>query len=554
MTEAKKRRRFCWIAGGFLIGLAAALLCAAFFLRRAPRLILPRVRPIPMRLAPNVVAPESVALEVVVPEQEPDAELIMPEIAPEIEPETSPAEQAAPEPLPPEPTPEPETTPESEPQPKLSPTPTEDQAIALDLAEYDALCLNAEAADAFLRRFIRRWPGTDYAVDFAGVLAAEELRGRVETWNSFVERLGGALARFALSPEESFGVVDFYAQNAETLDFLPDWPTLQKRMPELAVSARGVPVQEKATALFHALGTPYFVYQTPDDRRYYLMAEPVAGENRYRADLFGGEKTVRIPAKELDRTAPDRQGRFFSELADAARGIPDELRVSDPARWYAAWSALAEKLRTAKELDPLAQFFALGDLVRILSSADYYFDRQFSPWKKMLDDSRIPAGLDYFSAEDTRLPEARTAARERLVFLPSDLLTIGKSSAELDRSVPNLGFFYRIVGWLDQDTAGVWRLRPAKSAPGQRHDTEQRGAELRSDEQRGVKSNGDGPLYVFRLNSRSEPETLEVGAVTGGAAQVTMIGTGLLRGLPVYARIEYENTKIETAENTVSLF
>lgn len=587
MTDAAKRKRFFCLAGGFLLGLTAAALIFGIIAHRPAPQTLPPVDPLPFRLAP---VEEKTAEELPVLEksdessldkisgEEESAEPVSDEIASKNE---STEENVA------EPVSEKEVSEESVSEEVLAKENVPDwlgeterlrhelddlkraespddafyhaldalceraerlevsaqeaadpeakkcgtfcggliefarkmsdlRALYADLDEYAAVCGDQRASEEFLRRFIRRWPGTEYADDFARVLGAEEIRPRIDDWNRFIERSGASLSQFALSPEESFGVVDFYAQNAESLAFLPEWPLLQKRTQALAVSARGVPIRDKAVEIFNARSTPYSIYRTSDDRRHYLIDPPVAGENRVRADLFGGEKRITLRPDELDRVEPDRQGKFFAELAASAAAIPDELRFSDPARWYAAWSGLAEKLRTAESLDPLVQFFAVKDLIALLSSADYYFDRQFDLWEKTVASEAVPEGLDYFDAENKRVADARREARSLLAFLPPGVLAVDKSTAELNDSVPNIRFFYRVVGWLDQDLSGVWRLRPSRSV------------------------SASGALYVFRLDDRNEPEAFSVGAMENGAAHVAMIGTGLLRGLPVYLRTDDE--------------
>lgn len=589
MTDAAKRKRFFWLTGGFLLGLAAAALSFIMIARRPIPQTLPPVEPLPFRFAPieEKTAAELPALEKsaepipvekipteeetteenlaepvpngVVSEEEPLEEELAGAVSEEaVSDGPIPAEESVPdwlgeterlrreldelkrtespnavfynaldalcdraERL--------ETLADGDARPEakkcrtycselieFAQRMTERRALYADLDEYAALCEDQVAAEEFLRRFTRRWPGTEYAADFARVLSAGEIRPRIGDWNRFVERWGSALSRFALSSEESFGVVDFYAQNAESLAFLPEWPTLQKRTPALAVSARGVPVRDKAVEAFSARSAPYSIYRPSDDRWLYLIDPPVAGENRVRADLFGGERRVTLRPEELDRIEPDRQGKFFTELASAAAAIPDELRVADPARWYAAWSGLAERLRTADSLDPLVQFFAVKDLIVLLSSADYYFDRQFDLWEKTVAGDRVPEGLDYFDAENERIAKARKEARSLLAFLPPGVLAVDKSTEELNASVPEVRFYYAVVGWLDQDLSGVWRLRPSRSIA------------------------ASGELYVFRLDERNEPEALSVGAMENGAARVAMIGTGLLRGLPVYLRTDDE--------------
>ncbi|MBR4977103.1 MAG: hypothetical protein IKY61_08600, partial [Thermoguttaceae bacterium] len=292
----------------------------------------------------------------------------------------------------------------------------------------------------------------------------------LERWNAFVETNGSGLERFYVAPNDAENALSFISQVRQRQGLPTEFKILERRAAEWRfTSLNRVAIQRKIIlALESELTAKYWTFAAAPDQIYYLPQPPRSGRNVCFADAQGARSYVDIPANAPETASTDSTQRLFLQsLANEARSIPETLRADDPARWYAAWSAVLLRLQTTEELDPLVKFRLLQSVAQTLSDGDYYFAQRLAPTLRMLNVPRLSSidALDVFQSESVSLQELRSLARSRIAFLPADRLTVDKTTEELDAQTERFTFVYRRVGWLDRDFSGAWRCRRPENAP-----------------------------------------------------------------------------------------
>ncbi|MBQ2789018.1 MAG: hypothetical protein IJE97_05220 [Thermoguttaceae bacterium] len=360
------------------------------------------------------------------------------------------------------------------------------------LAELDAASLDEKATRSFFESFLERpvaahssTPYFNEVSDSSDSLAATLATYRaelnrasaslnalqtIENWNDFIEVRGSLLERFYVAPDAAENALEFISQLRYRQGLPKEYRILERRAAEWRfTSLNRVAIQRKILLALEAeTATKYWTFAATPDRVYYLPQPPRPGRNVCFADAQGARAFVDIPAQAPETsTSTSAQRVFLQELENEARAIPETLRADDAARWYAAWSAFLSRLQTADALDPLVQFRLLHSVATILSTGDYHFAQRLAPTLRMLDIPRLADAdaLDVFKTENTELQSLRNLARSRIAFLPTDRLTVDKTTEQLDAQTERFSFVYRRVGWLDRDFSGAWRCRRPESAP-----------------------------------------------------------------------------------------
>ncbi len=290
------------------------------------------------------------------------------------------------------------------------------------------------------------------------------------TWNAFVEANGAKLERFYVDAPTAENALHFIAQVDKRQGLPKEFQAFERRAVEWRFAALNrVAIQRKILlALETELATQYWTFAPTPDQIYYLRQPPRPGRNVCFVNAQGALGAVEVPerAPETQSSEPS-QRLFLQSLASEARSIPETLRADDAARWYAAWSAFLSRLQTTDRLDPLVQFRLLHAVVSILSSGDFYFAQRLAPTSRMLN---VPAlvddgAFDVFQAENVETQALRRLAKTRVAFLPTDRLTVDKTTAQLDAQTERFSFVYRQIGWLDRDFSNAWRCRRPENAP-----------------------------------------------------------------------------------------
>ena len=360
------------------------------------------------------------------------------------------------------------------------------------LAELDAASLDAEATRVFFASFATRRNDdraatpyfsevsdsptspdatlATYRAELTRAAASLNALQTLETWNAFVEKRGPALERFYVAPADAENALAFLAQHTGNQGLPQEYRILERRAAEWRfTSLNRVAIQRKILLALEAeLTTKYWTFAATPDKIYYLQQPPRPGRNVCFADSQGRLGLVDVPADAPESaTVESSQRLFLQSLASEARCIPETLRVVDPARWYAAWGAFLTRLQTTDALDPLVQFRLLHSVAQTLSNGDFYFAQRLTPTLRLLNFPRLSAAgaFDVFQAENDTTQELRRLARARIAFLPTDRLTVDKTSEELDAQTERFSFVYRRVGWLDRDFSGAWRCRRPQNAP-----------------------------------------------------------------------------------------
>lgn len=309
-----------------------------------------------------------------------------------------------------------------------------------------------------------------YRAELNRAAAALDALQTLEHWNSFVETRGSELERFYVAPDAAEKALAFITQTNSQPGLPKEFQILERRAAEWRfTSLNRVAIQRKILLALEAETTgKYWTFRATPDKIYYLQQPPRPGRNVCFANSQGARSLVDIPDQAPETaTSESTQRLFLQSLADEARLIPESLRVDDAARWYAAWSAFLSRLQTTDALDPIVQFRLLHSITQTLSTGDFYFERRLAPTLRMLSVPRLSdaASLDIFQSENVEIQELRRLARSRIAFLPTDRLTVDKTTEELDAQTERFSFVYRRVGWLDRDFSGAWRCRRPENAP-----------------------------------------------------------------------------------------
>lgn len=309
-----------------------------------------------------------------------------------------------------------------------------------------------------------------YRAELNRAAASNDALQTLENWNAFVEARGSALERFYVAPDAAESALAFISQVNYRQGLPKEFKILERRAAEWRfTSLNRVAIQRKILLALEAeLPVKYWTFAATPDKIYYLPQPPRPGSNACFVNSKNAFGSVDVPvnAPETESSEPT-QRQFLQSLASEARSIPESLRVDDAARWYAAWSAFVSRLQTTDALDPLVQFRLLHSAATILASGDFYFAQRLEPTLRMLDLPQLTdaAALDVFQSESVRLQQLRSLARSRIAFLPTDRLTVDKTTEELDAQTEHFSFVYRRVGWLDRDFSGAWRCRRPENAP-----------------------------------------------------------------------------------------
>lgn len=292
----------------------------------------------------------------------------------------------------------------------------------------------------------------------------------LETWNAFVEKNGPALERFYVEAQTAEAALNFIAQTKNRQGLPNEYQAFERRAAEWRfTSLNRVAIQRKILlALEEELAIKYWTFAPTPDKIYYLQQPPRPGRNVCYLDAQGTLGGVDVPENAPETMSTESpQLVFLQSLASEARSIPETLRADDAARWYAAWSAFLTRLQTADRLDPLVQFRLLHAVVSALSSGDFYFAQRLAPTTRMLNVPTLvgDGAFDVFQTENLKTQELRRLAKTRVAFLPTDRLTVDKTTAQLDAQTERFAFVYRQIGWLDRDFSNAWRCRRPENAP-----------------------------------------------------------------------------------------
>ncbi|MBQ9126529.1 MAG: hypothetical protein IJY15_02070, partial [Thermoguttaceae bacterium] len=356
------------------------------------------------------------------------------------------------------------------------------------LAKLDAASLNAEETRSFFAAFLEQETANAhstlyfndvsnssddvgaYRTELHCVAASLDALKTLETWNAFVDENGGKLERFYVEASTAENALNFIAQSENRQGLPKERQALERRADEWRfASLNRVAIQRKILLALEAeFATKYWTFAPTPDQIYYLQQPPRPGRNVCFVDAQGALGAVDVPENAPEtKSSESTQRLFLQSLASDAQAIPETLRADDAARGYAAWSAFLSRLQTTDRLDPLVQFRLLHSVVSILSSGDFYFAQRLAPTARML---AVPAlvgddAFDIFQAENLKTQELRRLAKTRVAFLPTDRLTVDKTTAQLDAQTERFSFVYRQIGWLDRDFSGAWRCRRPENAP-----------------------------------------------------------------------------------------
>lgn len=326
-----------------------------------------------------------------------------------------------------------------------------------------ALDDNASNADAE--------PSIDaYRSELHCVASSVDALETLEIWNAFVKANGAKLERFYVDAATAETALEFISQIKNRQGLPKEFQALERRADEWRfASLNRVAIQRKILLALEAeLATKYWTFAPTPDQIYYLQQPPRPGRNVCFVNAQGGLGVVDVPENAPETKSPESSQRLFLQsLASEARAIPETLRADDAARWYAAWSAFLSRLQTADQLDPLVQFRLLHSVVFTLSTGDFYFARRLAPTSRMLNVPSLvgDGAFDVFQSENLKTQELRRLAKTRVAFLPTDRLTVDKTTAQLDAQTERFSFVYRQIGWLDRDFSNAWRCRRSENAP-----------------------------------------------------------------------------------------
>jgi len=386
------------------------------------------------------------------------------------------------------------------------------------LVRYDQIFDDTAKSSQFLQDIIRTFPDTPYSRDFLQVSESVQWFQAIDLWNRFILADGSQLDSFFIDASYATATLNFIEDHQSQLAFMPEWKSLTGRVSELVFAAKTVPIEQKISKLLENAGRQdYYCYCPTPNQWYYLPDKPQQGLNHYVADLFGSKKNVILPDPDAVSTG---QSEFFRQLAqEAETQLSDQIRRDDVCLWYKNAAQLLCKLQENREIDPLLQYLLLKDICAVFSEGDYYFNQQLVPWKRVLDNPKFERQVNWYDAEVPRTQELRVLARHLVGFLPRNILTVNKTTAELNQMIDPVAFVYHRVGWMDQDLLGNWYCRPGQE-----------------------KSELEGNLMVLRCGNSTMPEWIQIGSMKNGTPQIRIASTDIRRGMVVYCR-SYSNPR-----------
>lgn len=395
---------------------------------------------------------------------------------------------------------------------------TLNQKVYAELSSLDKV-ENDRMFEETLRRIATRHADSPCVKDIVVVLESLPVLNAIPQWNEFVEADGMAFDRFAVPAAKIAAGNAFFHGHARDLDFLPEWKVLQKRLKQLQLSAKDLPVNEKITMLLrHAGSRRFWIYKKTPVQWYYLTQKPVTGNNLYLADLYGTEKNVVIPNDAVSMIEEALWVPFFKDLGEKAESIEDSLKFQDAGQWYARWCQTIEAIRARSDLDPLVQFLFLKDICSTLAEADAHFAKRLAPWLRVFNSTDFATGVDWYDAEGGKTSQLRVTAAQLLRFLQSDELSFSKTTQELNDTIEPLSFVYSRLGWLDRAPGGSWHCRLFSCLP----------------------SPKDGELFVLQYNPENQNRRwIRIGHVEGGKVNVELISNELRVGAPVFVRSRF---------------
>lgn len=371
-----------------------------------------------------------------------------------------------------------------------------------------------------------------YNVDLAVVSQTLDLCAFLDQWNDFVQDSGSKLEKFHVSAQDAKNAVDFVTAASKVKGAPEELKNLLKRLPQWRYDAEHVLATQRKIVLMieGELRQKYWTYAPTKEKIYYLVEPPKAGENQYVASAQGALATVVIPesAPELQlKVSP--QKAFLDELAKLAWKIPDSLRETDIAQWYANWCEFMTKIQTTDALDPILQYAFLKETAQYLRASDYYFAQRLEPVLRVLNAPQLDdnPSIDRFQTESSKIASLRALAKSRLEFLPKEYFKVDKTTEQLDEGVERFATLYPRVGWIDRNLNGEWILRAQDKT-----------------------TIPAGELYVVTPGETETkaPRWIKVGVSDGTNQTLTVVSESIPRGSIVFCRVT-ATEKPEVAAN-----
>lgn len=303
-----------------------------------------------------------------------------------------------------------------------------------------------------------------YNADFVAVSQTLELCAFLDQWNDFVQDSASKLEKFHVAPQDAQTAVDFVNGASNVKGAPEELKILRKRVPQWRYDAEHtLATQRKIVLMIETeLRQKYWTYAPSKEKIYYLLEPPKAGGNQYVSSALGTVATVVIPesAPEIQQKVSPQKA-FLDELAKLAWKIPDSLRETDIALWYAKWSEFMTKIQTTDALDPILQYAFLKETAQYLRASDYYFAQRLEPVLRVLNAPQLDdnPSIDRFQTESSKIAGLRALAKSRLEFLPKEHFKVDKTTEQLNSGVERFAALYPRVGWIDRNLNGEWILR-----------------------------------------------------------------------------------------------
>ncbi|MGN0931012.1 MAG: hypothetical protein ACI4NP_04805 [Thermoguttaceae bacterium] len=371
-----------------------------------------------------------------------------------------------------------------------------------------------------------------YNADFVAVSQTLDLCAFLDQWNDFVQDSGLKLEKFHVASQDAQNAVEFANAASKVKGAPEELKILLKRIPQWRYDAEHVLATQRKIVLMieSELRQKYWTYAPTKEKIYYLVEPPKVGENQYVSSAQGSVATVLIPegAPELQlKVSP--QKAFLDELAKLAWKIPDSLRETDIAQWYAKWCEFMTKIQTTDDLDPILQYAFLRETAQYLRASDYYFAQRLEPVLRVLNAPQLddnPA-IDRFQTESSKIAGLRALAKSRLEFLPKEHFKVDKTTEQLDEGVERFATLYPRVGWIDRNLNGEWILRAQDKT-----------------------TIPAGDLYVVTPGETDTkaPRWIKVGVSDGTNQTLTVVSESIPRGSIVFCRVK-TTEKPEVAAN-----
>ena len=332
-----------------------------------------------------------------------------------------------------------------------------------------AACGDKAAFQKALSEYADKFPQEPCSARFRTVANDEaSLWDWVGQWNEIVKTIG----RQNCAKFDRKTAADAVSKLRKMLEDRPgrrDAEAFKQRLPYLEaivrrIDAEGNPIEAALKPVFtDPLVTNIWMLSSTAGQKYYLLEDSanrlgpfnaLTPEGTYGFDYVAGF--------DLTRTRKSLRGKEIASLTAApqcatARALATTLEGTTDESWEPSFCRMIETVVNDKDSDALLRHFLLRKILAVGCQGSLCLQKAFSGSMDVLDNSKVPASVNWVDPNDPGAAVQRPVAEAELAKLPK--FTDAKARADQQRESLGkaIGTELIWVGWLRKNAEGKWQ-------------------------------------------------------------------------------------------------